>query len=306
MSTLPDWLPVEAWAGFVEMRKKIKKPMTLHAEGLIVKKLDTFRAQGQDVERILNNSIENSWQSVFEDRERRQESRPGQRAALPQLGKHGQSTANSAQDWLEAQGMDDSLEEKRRFATLITGLSDYYKSEVSRAVLGIYWEGLRHFSYEAIEKACWAHTQLPDEAGRWMPRNSDIIKMLEGSTVDKAAQAWSKVDRAVRERGTWDDVVFDDPIIHRVIADMGGWISFGTKTEGEKGEWPFVAKEFQTRYRSFRATGQIPEHPLRLSGLANSHNAAGGRPLLPPILIGDIERAKLVIKGQAIAAPLLK
>lgn len=298
---IPDWMPDEAWAGFVEMRKKLKKPLTLHAEKLIIAKLDSFREKGQDVARILNNSIENGWIGVFEDRERRQESRPGQRAALPQLGKHGQSTANNAQDWLESQGMDDTLEEKRRFATLITGLSDYYKSEVSRAVLGIYWEGLKQYSYEAIEKACWAHTQLPDEAGRWMPRNADIIKMISGSTVDQAAMAWSAVDNAVRVRGTWDDVVFDDPIIHRVIADMGGWVKIGSHDDDA---WPFVGKEFQTRYRSFRMRGELPAYPARLTGMANAHNAAGGRPLLPPILLGDVEKAKRVLKGGA-GAPVL-
>lgn len=290
----PEWIPEGPWAGFVEMRKKIKKPMTDAAAKLIFKKLEGFRDAGQCVATILNNSIENSWQSVFEERERRTEARPGQRSALPQLGKHGQATANNAQDWLESQGMDDTLEEKRRFASLITGLSDYYKSEVSRAVLGIYWEGLKHFSYEAIEKACWAHTQLPDEAGRWMPRNSDIIKMIEGNTVDQAAQAWSKVDQAIRVRGTWDDVIFDDAIIHRVIADMGGWVALGSKGGDE---WPFVGKEFQTRYRSFRSRGvAVTDYPARLTGMANAHNASNNQPLLPPILIGDGEKAKQVFK----------
>lgn len=303
--TVPDWIPADAWAGFAEMRKKLKKPLTDAAAKLIIARLETFHDAGQDVGRILNNSVENGWQGVFEDRERRNEARPGQRSSLPQLGKHGQATANSAQDWLEASGMDDTLDEKRRFATLITGLSDYYKSEVSRAVLGIYWEGLRQYSYEAVEKACWAHTQLPDEAGRWMPRNSDIIKMISGSTLDQAAQAWSKVDATMRTRGTWDDIAFDDPIIHRVIADMGGWVLMGTKTEGEKGEWPFVAKEFQARYRSYRSSGQIPEYPLRLVGIANSQNSAGSRPTLPAILVGDVEKARLVIKGEIAGLLLL-
>lgn len=189
--------------------------------------------------------------------------------------------------------MEDTIEERRRFASLLTALSDYYKSEISKAVAGIYWQGLKQYDYEAIEKACWAHTQLPDEAGRWMPRNSDIIKMIEGSTVDQAALAWSKVDSAIRVRGTWDDVIFDDAIIHRVIADMGGWVQIGTKSEDE---WPFVAKEFQTRYRSFRMRGTTPDYPAKLTGQANAHNTANNQPQLPPILIGNPEQAKQVFK----------
>jgi hypothetical protein len=192
--------------------------------------------------------------------------------------------------------MDDNIEERRRFAALLTALSDYYKSEISKAVAGIYWQGLRQYDYEAIEKACWAHTQLPDEAGRWMPRNSDIIKMIDGSTVDQAAIAWSKVDSAIRVRGTWDDVVFDDPLIHRVVADMGGWVQIGTKDDDA---WPFVGKEFQTRYRSFRMRGTVPDYPARLTGIANAHNAANNKPMLAPILIGDAEKAKQVFKHGA-------
>lgn len=190
--------------------------------------------------------------------------------------------------------MNDTIEERRRFASLLTALSDYYKSEISKAVAGIYWNGLKQYDYEAIEKAAWAHTQLPDEAGRWMPRNSDLIKMIEGSTVDQAAVAWSKVDTAIRVRGTWDDVVFDEAIIHRVIADMGGWVNIGSKDDKE---WPFVGKEFQTRYRSFRMRAETPDYPAKLTGTANAYNEANSKPALPPILLGDVEAAKRVLKG---------
>lgn len=193
--------------------------------------------------------------------------------------------------------MRDHIDERRRFAGLLTALSDYYKSEISKAVAGLYWEGLKQYDYEAIEQAAWAHTQNPDEAGRWFPKIADLRKMLEGSTVDQAAQAWSKVDAAIRTRGTWDDVAFDDPLIHRVIADMGGWVLLGTKTEGEKGEWPFIARDFQARYRSFKARGGVPDYPKRLTGIANAHNASQGRPLLPAILVGNVEKAKQVIRG---------
>jgi hypothetical protein len=293
MSTIPDWVPAEAWAGYVEMRKKLKKPMTGRAMALRIADLEQFRAAGHDIGAILDQSTANNWTDLYELKERR--AAGNDRRALPQLGKHGNATAEQARQWLEQSGMDDSLEQKRKFATLLTHLADYYKAEISRAVLGIYWEGLKQYSYEAIEKACWAHTQLPDEAGRWMPRNADIIKMIAGSTVDQAAVAWSVVDSAIRVRGTWDDVVFDDPIIHRVIADMGGWVKIGSHDDDA---WPFIGKEFQTRYRSFRMRGEMPDYPKKLTGMANAHNAAGGRPLLPPILLGNPEKAKLVLKGQ--------
>lgn len=290
---LPEWMPIDAWNGFVEMRKKMKKPMTDRAAQMKISDLHMFKEQGHDIEAILNQSTANNYLDLYELKDK---SSAGQKQKIPQLGKAGNVTAAAAQEWLSDGPMDDTLEMRKRFASLITGLSDYYKSEISKAMLGIYWQGLKQFSYEAIEKACWAHTQLPDEAGRWMPRNSDIIKMMEGSTVDQGALAWSRVDNAIRTRGTWDDVVFDDAVIHRVVADMGGWVLLGSKDDKE---WPFVAKEFQQRYRSFKQQGSIPEHPERLIGMANAHNKANGQPLLPPILIGDKEKAKAVLLGMA-------
>jgi hypothetical protein len=101
MSTLPDWLPLEAWEGFVAMRKKIKKPLaTERATSLAIGTLDKLRAEGQDVAAVLDQSTMNSWMGLFPISERRAESRP-QPSRFPALGKAGQATANNLQDWLE-------------------------------------------------------------------------------------------------------------------------------------------------------------------------------------------------------------
>lgn len=199
--------------------------------------------------------------------------------------------------------MNDSIEEKRRFMKLIVALSDYYGKEMSKGVIGLYWEGLRQYDYEAIEKAAWAHTQNPDEAGRWMPRVSDLNKVLQGSNSDQSQIAWAKVDAAVRRIGTYQDVVFDDPIIHRVIADMGGWVQLGSKDDAA---WPFVAKEFETRYRGLRMRTEPLQYPPRLIGIAGTHNSEKGmQNAAPPVLIGDQRAAKAVLAGGS-EAPLLE
>jgi hypothetical protein len=191
--------------------------------------------------------------------------------------------------------MTDTPEEKRRFAALLTGISDYYRRELSKVTIRIYWEGLRQFDYPAIERAMWQHTQLPDEAGRWMPQVSDLIKMMVGRTEDQAALAWSKVNLALRQAGVYVDVVFDDALIHRVLADMGGWAPLGLKDEDE---WPFVAKEFQGRYRGYRMSGQKPEYPRVLTGLANAHNKAAGLGRQGVRLIGDKTKCLAVKRGE--------
>lgn len=62
---LPGWLPQESWEGFVEMRQKIRKPMTPRAVSMILKKLEGFMRAGHDVGAILDQSVVKSWQDVF-------------------------------------------------------------------------------------------------------------------------------------------------------------------------------------------------------------------------------------------------
>lgn len=189
--------------------------------------------------------------------------------------------------------MIDHIDEKRRFAALITGLSDYYRQEISKAVLSLYWEGLKQYDYEAIEKAAWAHTQSPDESGRWMPKISDLTKALQGRTVDQASVAWAKVDRAVRTVGPWVDVSFDDPLINRVLQDLGGWIKIAELTD-EK-EWPFTEKRFITLYQGYKMRSEPVDYPDRLIGLANASNGAEGQLKQGVKLIGNEEKAKQVL-----------
>jgi len=62
---LPAWIDSNLWHDYLEMRKRIRKPATLRAQELVIKKLDDLRAEGHDPNRVLEQSIENSWQGVF-------------------------------------------------------------------------------------------------------------------------------------------------------------------------------------------------------------------------------------------------
>jgi hypothetical protein len=67
---LPDWMPLETWQAFLAMRKKMKRVPTDHAVDLLIKKLDRFRANGQNIQAVLEKSITSNWQDVFEINER--------------------------------------------------------------------------------------------------------------------------------------------------------------------------------------------------------------------------------------------
>ena len=180
-----------------------------------------------------------------------------------------------------------------KFRDGLTGVYAFYDKELNGFALDLWWSALKHYDLQAIIQAFNRHV-VNTEAGKWLPKPADIIRMLQGSTQDAALSAWVKVDKAVRHKGVYVDVVFDDPLIHRVLHDMGGWIPLGQKNEDE---WPFVAREFENRYRGFRERSEIPEYPPVLTGIANAYNASKGMELQPYVMIGDETACRRVIAG---------
>lgn len=67
-STEPFVVPVSLWLDFIEMRKKIHKPLTGKAGELIRDELLKFKECGFDAIEILENSIRNCWPDVYEPR----------------------------------------------------------------------------------------------------------------------------------------------------------------------------------------------------------------------------------------------
>lgn len=63
---LPEKVKQETWNAYLEMRRSIRKPANLDAQRLIIKKL---LKMGGDMNAILEQSIMNSWQGVFELKE---------------------------------------------------------------------------------------------------------------------------------------------------------------------------------------------------------------------------------------------
>ena len=192
------------------------------------------------------------------------------------------------------------MTDKVEFGKIIQSLFEYYDRKISNAVVDMYWQGLEHYELTDIRNALNRHMRNPD-SGQFMPKIADIAKMIGGTTQDAALQAWAKVDQAVRRVGTYSDVAFDDPLIHRVLTDMGGWISLGQKREDE---WPFIAKEFENRYRGYRVRSERPEYPPVLIGISGAHNRNGGFSQDAPILIGNVEKAQEVMQGGS-SQPLI-
>ncbi|NYT25371.1 hypothetical protein H0A73_17360 [Alcaligenaceae bacterium] len=183
--------------------------------------------------------------------------------------------------------------DRAHFFGLVADVYAFYGREFSDFAGTVWWAAMRSFDLVAVNDAFGRHCVNPD-AGQYLPKPADIVRMLQGSTQDAAMVAWSKVDRAVRSVGAYQTVAFDDPIIHRALEDMGGWITLGQKSEKE---WPFVAKEFENRYRGYRSRSEVPAYPSSLPGIAQAQNAMNGHGQPEPVLIGNAEVARRVLLG---------
>lgn len=62
---LPDWLPIEPWNAFVEMRRAIRASLTSKAKVLAIAKLAKLRAEGYDARELLDAAVMNSWRSFY-------------------------------------------------------------------------------------------------------------------------------------------------------------------------------------------------------------------------------------------------
>jgi hypothetical protein len=62
---LPDWIPEDAWKGFEDIRKKLRKPLTDRARELTVKGLEELRSRGEDAVACLNQSVQRGYSGVF-------------------------------------------------------------------------------------------------------------------------------------------------------------------------------------------------------------------------------------------------
>lgn len=183
--------------------------------------------------------------------------------------------------------------DRKPFFELVANVYAFYRVDCTPFALGVWWEACKPFDFTAARDAMNRHSVNPDN-GQFLPKPADIVKLIGGGTQDGALIAWSKAERALRQVGTYETVAFDDPIIHAVISDMGGWIKFGQSTEDEL---PFIRKEFETRYRGYRLRGHIDHYPAKLIGITDATNQQSGFEEGVPKLIGDPERAARVLHG---------
>ena len=183
-----------------------------------------------------------------------------------------------------------------QFRKLLTDAMAFYRQDVSPFALSVWWQACQGFELDQVSKALTSHA-LDAERGQFAPKPADIVRQLAGTATDRAALAWGKAIDAASRVGAYTDVVFDDPAIHAVIEDLGGWPKF---CRSETKDLSYLQHRFSESYRAYSGRGQF-NYPRRLAGDRSPDDVYEKRGLPPPkpAVIGDIERARAVYRGGA-------
>lgn len=181
--------------------------------------------------------------------------------------------------------------DKAKFSTLVTEVLAFYRQDVSRFAISVWWQACGGFDFEQVSKAFNAHAVDP-ERGQFAPKPADIVKALAGTKTDRARVAWGKAFDAMQRIGAYRSVAFDDPVIHAVIEDLGGWTKVCRSDMEELGH---LERRFCEAYRAYSGRPDMA-FPAKLIGEFEAINRHEGRKVAPPVLIGDPQKAADVLR----------
>lgn len=159
-----------------------------------------------------------------------------------------------------------------KFYAIMNGLSEQYLGEkISKVRVELYFRVLEDLTIEQIEKGL--AEMLKNRFSKTLPLPAEIRESALGNRRDLALAAFIKTGEAVSRVGAHGNVVFDDPVIHRVVMSFeGGWPGVCRALDDVKFKDDFIA-----RYRALAGMAErnplsMAETPLYLPGITELTN----------------------------------
>jgi len=171
------------------------------------------------------------------------------------------------------------------FASALDAVMDVYgnRGTLTGKAAALWFTALSRFELADIQRAFGAHLSDP-ATGMHPPKPADIVKIIDGTLADRSGEAWAKVHNAIVRVGQYQQLVFDDPLIHAAIEAMGGWMRL-SEINSDQVTW--VAKEFTAHYERL-IRYPPPAYPAVVNGQFDAAH---------PALIGDPDRCQQVRQG---------
>ena len=180
------------------------------------------------------------------------------------------------------------LQHKKEFASSLASMAEMYNRHLSKTSILLYYEALKQYEYKDVNKAL----NILVRESSFMPVVADIVKIIENrqSPDILAEQAYDKLIRAKREIGAYTSIIFDDPIIHRIVEQHGGWPAVCAMSKEEE-QFTAFKKNFIQEYKAFMQDKNY-SFPLKLAGIHEINNSAMAFDSYIPkaVLFGDIKK----------------
>jgi len=159
---------------------------------------------------------------------------------------------------------------KKLFAQYFNLLCELEDKTPSEALTKFYYEVVKHLSDAEFEEKMkqllltWKQNYLPKPA-EFLVSNAEELER-------RAYVALNKLMNVIEDYGAYASVKFDDPVIHMVVQNMGGWVEV-CKTEVT--EWQrFKKNEFIKLYKIYSI--HPVDHPDVLIGIHEIENSILG------------------------------
>lgn len=136
---------------------------------------------------------------------------------------------------------------------LIAGLCEAYGQKPSAARVRLYLRALSDLSYEELRDAC---ARVVRES-TFFPSVAELRRHVEPATDDSALLAWSAVQQAASQVGSYSSLLLEDgAAAAALVAVFGSWPEFCGRSDIEMAT---RQKEFMAAYRQARrgATGTV-------------------------------------------------
>ena len=164
-------------------------------------------------------------------------------------------------------------EDKKKFAVILGSIAESAGKNISKNRMKTYFEALKGFSIEQIEEAGYKLLLETD----FFPTIRMFRDAIIGDIETNAEIAYNKLIKARREEGSYKTVIFDDPIIHRIIDVLGGWIRV-CEMNYEDEKFTAFKKNFLEMYKKYsEAKDKYDyEYPTKLIGRQELENSNSG------------------------------
>lgn len=162
--------------------------------------------------------------------------------------------------------------DKTKFRQIMTSVAELYEKSLNVNLLAMYFNALKEFSIQDVERAFNEHVKSPDTASSFFPKPGDLVRKLIGTDkqneqgiADRAELAWACIMAELVRIGPYENLEIDDRQAMAAVRAIGGWKSLATKTYDEL-NW--IKKEFFSSYSCYERA-PVESLPSQLPGLSD-------------------------------------